>query len=235
MKRLSLNIFVFLLVVACTRLWADVAAKPVTWINGQLSNGIISVVFDKQGAFSILDAQSREVLLSDARFGLPRGRRGNVVKMYSEDVKDVLGTGKRVVLEVADFNYLGFRGRYNRPYAYLLYSYALYENNPALICGFGVKMPNYFNFRLRESTPLAGGKFFGGKDMEKPMTLNGSAGAERTLVTSGLTHRSANSLMLTGLVNGKAQTHPQVINTNRHVLQGWVDLADVRWDAETIN
>ena len=26
--------------------------------------------------------------------------------------------------------------------------------------------------------------------------------------------------------------HPQVISTDRHILQGWVDLADVRWDAE---
>lgn len=25
--------------------------------------------------------------------------------------------------------------------------------------------------------------------------------------------------------------HPQVLSTNRHLLQGWVDLADVKWDA----
>jgi len=31
----------------------------------------------------------------------------------------------------------------------------------------------------------------------------------------------------------KVQAHPQVISTDRHVLQGWVDLADVRWDAKT--
>lgn len=29
----------------------------------------------------------------------------------------------------------------------------------------------------------------------------------------------------------KVQPNPQVLSTNRHVLQGWVDLADVRWDA----
>ena len=29
----------------------------------------------------------------------------------------------------------------------------------------------------------------------------------------------------------KALDHPQVLSTNRHVLQGWVDLADVKWDA----
>jgi hypothetical protein len=31
----------------------------------------------------------------------------------------------------------------------------------------------------------------------------------------------------------KVQPHPQVISTDRHILQGWVDLADVRWNAET--
>jgi hypothetical protein len=28
----------------------------------------------------------------------------------------------------------------------------------------------------------------------------------------------------------KAQPNPQVLSTSRHVLQGWVDLADVKWD-----
>ncbi|MCP4453646.1 MAG: hypothetical protein GY809_19470, partial [Planctomycetes bacterium] len=29
----------------------------------------------------------------------------------------------------------------------------------------------------------------------------------------------------------KAQPYPQVLSTNRHVLQGWVELEDVQWDA----
>ena len=29
----------------------------------------------------------------------------------------------------------------------------------------------------------------------------------------------------------KAQTYPQVLSTNRHLLQGWADLADVKWNA----
>jgi len=29
----------------------------------------------------------------------------------------------------------------------------------------------------------------------------------------------------------KVQANPQVISTDRHVLQGWVDLADIKWDA----
>jgi hypothetical protein len=31
----------------------------------------------------------------------------------------------------------------------------------------------------------------------------------------------------------KVQHHPQVVSTNRHVLQGWVEMKDVRWDRET--
>ena len=205
-KRLIVIVFVFALYLASMDLQADVTTKPVTYADRRLSNGIVSVVFDEQGSFSILDAQGKEALLSDARFGLPRGKRGTVVKIYAEDIEDTFGTGKRVTLEVADFNELGYRGRPNRAYAYLLYSYSLYENDPALVCGFGVKMPNYLSFRLRESTPLAGGQFFGGKDMKRPMTLNGSAGSEKTLVSAGLTRRSANSLMLTGLVEGKRRT-----------------------------
>jgi hypothetical protein len=29
----------------------------------------------------------------------------------------------------------------------------------------------------------------------------------------------------------KVQPNPQVLSTNRHVLQGWVDLANVKWDS----
>ena len=29
----------------------------------------------------------------------------------------------------------------------------------------------------------------------------------------------------------KAQREPQVLSTNRHVLQGWVDLPNVKWNA----
>ena len=29
----------------------------------------------------------------------------------------------------------------------------------------------------------------------------------------------------------KAMPHPQVVSTDRHILQGWVDLTDVQWDA----
>ena len=49
-----------------------------------------------------------------------------------------------------------------------------------------------------------------GKNCDAPMdicmTLNGSAGMDKTLVTPGLNRRSPNSLMLTGLVDGQRRT-----------------------------
>jgi len=184
----------------------EASGKLVTYEEGRLSNGIISVEFDQEGGFFIHDAKSGEVLLSDARFGLPRGKRGKVVKMYAEDIQDGLGAGKRITLEVADFNELGYAGRPNRAYAYMIYTYSLYEDNPALVCGFGLKMPNYLSLRLRESTPLGGGELFGGKDIKQAKTLNGAAGRTKTVVEKGLTRRSANSLMLTGLIEGERRT-----------------------------
>ena len=120
-----------------------IPSKPVTYEEGRLSNGIIVIAFDEDGAFAIHDAETTEVLLSNSRFGLPRGKPGKVVSMSAEDAEDALGVGKRVVLEVADFNELGYWGRPGRIYANRIYTYTLYENNPALVCGFGLKLPNY--------------------------------------------------------------------------------------------
>jgi hypothetical protein len=198
--------FTLMFLALSTLCQAHAAEEPVTYEDGTLSNGIVSVVFDEQGSFSIQDAQDGDALLSDARFGLPRDNRGKVVKMSAQKVSDALGEGKRVTLKVANYDKLGFKGRYNRPYAHLLYTYTLYENRPGLVCGFGVAMPNYFSFRLKEATPLAGGEFFAGQQIKQPMTLNGSAGAVKSRVTEGLNRRSANSLMLTGVVDGQRRT-----------------------------
>ena len=52
----------------------------------------------------------------------------------------------------------------------------------------------------------AGAGIFGGGKMDNPLTLNGSAGSEPTLVKQGLSRISANSLMLTGMVNAQRRT-----------------------------
>jgi len=203
LKHLSVNVFVCLFSVTCTYLRADEPTQRVTYADRRLDNGIVSVAFDHaQGCFSILDAQSGEVLLSDAQFGLPSGNTGGAARLMTvEDVKDHLGTGKRVVLEVVDRSVLRHYERAKR-----LFSYTLYENRPALVFGFGLKTPNYFSMRLRGSEPLAGARLFGGQTLAQPMTLNGAAGSERTRVTPGLSRSSANSLMLTGLIGQQRRT-----------------------------
>lgn len=51
--------------------------------------------------------------------------------------------------------------------------------------------------------------------------LPGTARIERLLEPNGCAMISVR----------RAVDHPQVLSTNRHVLQGWVELAEVRWDA----
>ena len=173
------------------------SAAPVTYADGKLDNGIVTVAFEAQGSFTIQDAKTGDVLLSDARFALPWGRTGNVESITVADLADELGTGKRVTLEVVDNNELDYPNATKQ-----LFTYALYENHPALVCGFGLETPNFLSLRVRESRPLGSGKFFGGRTIEKPMTLNGGAGAAPTSVEPGLTRSAANALMLTGTVEG---------------------------------
>ena len=55
-------------------------------------------------------------------------------------------------------------------------------------------------------SPLVGAKLLPGKNVAEVLTLNGSAGAESTAVKPGMERESANSLMLTGTVEGQRRT-----------------------------
>jgi hypothetical protein len=177
------------------------AAAPVTYSDGSLSNGIVTVKFEEQGTFHIHDARTGEALLSDARFALPWGRRGSVESITVADLADELGTGKRVTLEVIDTNELRYHNATKQ-----LFTYALYQDHPALVCGFGLKTPNFISLRFREARPIGSGTFFGGGTIENPLTLNGGAGSAPTSVEPGLTRSAANALMLTGTVSGTRRT-----------------------------
>ena len=177
------------------------AAETITYSDGKLSNGIVAVEFGNGGMFSVRDARSGETLLADARFGLPMGLRGTVENTSVENLRDELGNGRRVTLEVKVTGELRHQTAVRR-----LFSYTLHEGSPALVCGFGVRTPNYLSLRVREGRPLAGGRLFGGKTLNLPMTLNGAAGADKTLVTEGLSRSAPNSLMVTGLIDGQRRS-----------------------------
>jgi hypothetical protein len=105
MKRILLTLFTGLFLVDVVQ-----AAGSVTYEDGRLDNGIVSVLFKDDGGLSIHDSRTQEALLSDSRFWLERGKRGKISGIDVEDVKDSFGVGKRVVVQVADFNELGYWG-----------------------------------------------------------------------------------------------------------------------------
>jgi hypothetical protein len=199
-----------LLSLPCSQVLADDAPPPVTFADDRLGNGIIAVTFDfETGGFSISDAATGDALLSEARFGLPSGEAPGEVKVLgTEDVRDPLGSGKRLLVEVQDSNLLRYSSvkHGSADPARQLFSYTLYEGSPALVFGFGLRTHHYISMRLMGARPLAGGRLFGGRELKNPLTLNGGAGGDTTTVKPGLSRICANSLMLTALVDNQRRT-----------------------------
>ncbi len=182
----------------------------MTYRDGILDNGIVSVVFDfAEGVYSIHDAETGEALLSQAALAPPSADvPASVELLAEEEAQNALGRGKRLVLAVSDYGL--FRHSDHRASACLppqrLLSFTLYDGFPALVLGFGLRTGSHYSMRLTGGTVLSGGTLFGGREMAQPLTLNGAAGAEPTLVKPGLSRASCNSLMLTGLVGEERRT-----------------------------
>jgi hypothetical protein len=183
------------------------AASPVT-LNvtkegASLDNDFVSVVFDlTKSSYSVIDRASGEVVLEDAGVTpLADDIDFSPLAVESqEDVADVFGKGKRLLLR------LGAKGFHNQPGVARLYSFTLYENEPAVVMGFGMKSPPWHRSRLMEAWPMAHAKLLPGKKMTDPLTLNGSAGSEPASVKAGFFRSSPNSLMITGFIDGKRRT-----------------------------
>jgi len=172
-----------------------------------ITNNLVTVTFSlTEGLYAIRNAQTNEVLLGNARIVPACGEEPECIRVLrDESVQDALGAGRRLVLAIADyslFRHSAHDASSSLPPERLL-SFTLYDNHPALILGFGLKTPSYHSMRLTGATVLSGGALFGGRGIAEPLTLNGAAGAEPTLVQSGLSRTSCNSLMLTGLVGGE--------------------------------
>jgi hypothetical protein len=122
-----------------------------------LSNGIISVSFElEKQTISILDYNSGEKLLCESRIGLPtRGSTSQDLKILKkEKVDDCLGLGEKWVLELNNpslYRYSEENKPSKIPPSQLL-TFTLYENNSALIMGFGLKTPTFYRQRLTQET-----------------------------------------------------------------------------------
>jgi hypothetical protein len=192
----------------CTGLEAAPVRIAVEPGKAQLANDLVAVEFDLGAmAFTIRDGRNGEPLLEQAVIE-PRMAEGAKLAVHrQEDVSDSLGKGRRLVLALNDpglYRYATHLRSGMPPQR--LFSFTLYEGHPALVLGFGLATPNYYSLRLHEATVLGGGRLFGGRSISHPQTLNGSAGMDATLVRDGLDRISCNSLMLTGMVDGKRRS-----------------------------
>lgn len=161
-------------------------------------------------SFSIYDSTTGDSLLEDVRIEVKMEEGAELSIIREEAVSDAMGEGRRVILALSDFGiyryatHLSNRGLPPRK----LFSFTVYDHHPALIMGFGLLTPSFYSMRVYEAEVLSGvgGVLFGGAKIADPLTLNGSAGMVATQVLPGLDRVSSNSLMLTGLVEGKRRT-----------------------------
>lgn len=194
-------------VAFCTVILATLAAKAFGKVEIQerdgrvtLSNELVSLAFDlNKGTYSVTDMATQETVLADAVVAMDADWGGVRVnpRIRLEDVSDSLGKGKRFLVD------LDVKGGERTTG---IFSFALYEGRGGVVLGFGLRSPIWYSGRVTHVRPLCRGSVLPGKKLENPQTLNGTAGAEHAQVEGGLNRLSENSLMLTGLVNGKRRT-----------------------------
>lgn len=194
-------------------LFAGAAESPaliqVAEKSATLENGYVRVTLNlAAGTYAISDAKTGETLIADAGLGVPAGNNARVQVESQEEVTDELGKGRRIILSIADwdlFRHSTYSSHSAQPPRRLV-SFTLHEGDPALILGFGLKTPVWSSMRVMEASPISGAKFLPGKKLENPLTLNGGAGADPTTVAPGATRRCSNSLLLTGIADGKRRS-----------------------------
>ncbi len=180
-----------------------------------LANGLVVLDFDlAEQTYSISDAQTGEVVLFNAGVARFQEVDSELTILDQKNVVDRFGRGRQLVLALRDWGWgarWGFRDAgYEIPNSMeapvYLFTFTLYEGRSEVIMGFGVQTPKWYRPRLREAYPLARAQLFPGRTLAEPLTLNGTAGAEPPTVKAGLTRLSANSLMVTGLLDGERRT-----------------------------
>ena len=209
-----------LLVIGFAMAALDIWSAPAVSTKGDgtqtLANGLVSVVFNvEKGTFTIRDAKG-QVRLSDAGVGATSVLRGAHFSVSESAVSDAFGHGVRLTFTVRDDSIGARWSFYDAGYQYAhsmngpapVYTYTLYDDNPALVASFGMKTPKWYRHRLREATVLRGGRWFADKrdKITEARTINSAAGAEPAHLLDGLTRLSANGVLWTGLVDGQRRT-----------------------------
>lgn len=178
--------------------------------SGQVSieNEFINLTFDlERGNYSIYNKQDAFMAVKDAmpvlqpgtgKFFVQTFRFPNLAYVWtSESVQDEFGSGQRLTLTGrADEGYFPTR----------ILRFSLYDGQPQIIMGWGVRNQLKMPIRVQEFWPLYGGQLFTEQKAEKLQTLRSSAGARGNHVEDGGVRGGPNpvenGLMATYLVDG---------------------------------
>jgi hypothetical protein len=167
-----------------------------------LANEYISLMFDLvKRSYSVTDVRTGEVVLQNCQIGSDQWEayltNAHRIASKQEKVADERGKGIRLTLTVVS-------DRKDVPTC--LFNYTLYEGSGMLVMGFGLNNNCEHDIQFKMTSPLTRAKLLSGKTLDNPQTLNGSAGSEPAMVSPGVKRDSPNSLMLTGMIDGKRRT-----------------------------
>lgn len=163
-----------------------------------LSNEIVSIAFNmSNGMYTITDKATGQLMVDQAAvaadlWGSDDGMR---FTWKQEEVNDVLGHGRRLMVEMEQQG--------NRAIPVYLFSFALYDGRGGVFMGFGMRNTMQQGARLMKAAPMVHGRLLAGKPLAEPQTLNGAAGADIPRVEKGLSRECPNSLLLTCMADGK--------------------------------
>jgi len=163
-----------------------------------LSNEIVSIAFNMfNGMYTITDKATGQLMVDQAAvaadlWGSDDGMR---FTWKQEEVNDVLGHGRRLMVEMEQQG--------NRAIPVYLFSFALYDGRGGVFMGFGMRNTMQQGARLMKAAPMVHGRLLAGKPLAEPQTLNGAAGADIPRVEKGLSRECPNSLLLTCMADGK--------------------------------
>ncbi len=173
-----------------------------------ISNSCLSATFDlEKGFYSITDLKSGILVIENAGLSAdnwnttqiygPTKITGQKISWEQKEVKQDNKSGKRLELVYAG------SGKLIPMYSF---AFTLLDHDPYLVMQVGIKntLPNFCRFMKAE--PIANASLYPGAIISALQTLNGTAGVTMPEVLGDVERESANSLMITALVNNKRHT-----------------------------
>lgn len=195
----------FLLVISIAKANGSEVSIEVTENSASIENGVVRYAFDlTTGDYNATDLASGTRVLNGARFGLDAdGGQWKVQPEYRykagavQQVSEAHGFGK--TLRITHVPKAGY-------HLVRTLTITLYEDQPFAKLGFVVKNQHAWPARIRDARLIDNAYLLPGKTIESPQALRGGAGSEANFVEPTLGINAYNSVMLTGIVEGKRHT-----------------------------